>query len=54
MEKHLGHIYQQSTKYSRESLGGKNLDWNNKLNHLLGIDGEQETIVYMASVGKKE
>ncbi len=30
MEKHLGHIYQQSTKYSRDNLAGRRLDWENR------------------------
>ena len=30
MEKHLGHVYQQSTKYSRDSLEGRRLNWHNR------------------------
>jgi SagB-type dehydrogenase family enzyme len=30
MEKHPGHIYLQTSKYTRDRLGGGSLDWNNK------------------------
>ncbi|KJS73495.1 MAG: hypothetical protein JL56_10280 [Desulfotomaculum sp. BICA1-6] len=40
MEKHLGHVYQQTTKYSRNSLEGRRLDWDNKPESYKEYDGE--------------
>ncbi|SFH26787.1 SagB-type dehydrogenase domain-containing protein [Desulfotomaculum arcticum] len=40
MEKHLGQLYQQKTKYSRSSLEGRKLDWDNRPDSFKEYDGE--------------
>lgn len=40
MEKHLGQIYHQKTKYTRSSMEGGKMDWDNKPDSYKEYDGE--------------
>ena len=53
MEKHLGQVYQQSTKYSRSSLGGRNLDLKNRPESYKEYDGEYQKLPGPAYEGGK-
>ena len=44
MEKHLGQIYQQETKYLRNNMDGRKLDWHNKPDSFKNYNAEYRSL----------